>query len=238
MAMSFRAKVLVPVVAVMILLTGILMWLDNRRTVAQLQADTAAQLETAEAVFNSWQQSRTDELLSRYQVVANDPGFRGAAGQTNFKTFRDFLERLIDRKFVNVDIIVVTTAQGQQFPAVTHDPYIDTTAFERSCADSISQALGGQPTVDTVRNGSSLLDVVSIPIHIRDNPASDDIVGAVSFGVQNSIAEEFNRLTHSRLILMANGRIVSSTGLNPDSRPELIARFDQLSTAPAGRPGT
>jgi signal transduction histidine kinase/CheY-like chemotaxis protein len=235
MAMSFRAKVLAPVVAVMILLTGILMWLDNRRTVAQLQADTAAQLETAEAVFNTWQQSRTDELLSRYQVVANDPGFRGAAGQTNFKTFRDFLERLIDRKFVNVDIIVVTTAQGQQFPAVTHDPHIDTGAFERNCADSISQALGGQPTVDTVRNGSFLLDVVSIPIHIRDNPASDDIVGAVSFGVQNSIAEEFNRLTHSRLILIANGRIVSSTGLNPDSRPELVARFDQLSTAPAGR---
>src|SRR5262249_50973173 len=132
MAMSFRAKVLVPVVLVMVLLTAILMWLDSRRAVEQLHADAAQQLETAEAVFNSWQESRTDELLSRYQVVANDPGFRGAAGQTNFKTFRDFLERLIDRKFVNVDVIVVTTAQGQQFPAVTHDPHIDAAAFERS----------------------------------------------------------------------------------------------------------
>ena len=36
---SFQAKVLLPVVAVMILLTGILMWMDSRRTLKQLQAD-------------------------------------------------------------------------------------------------------------------------------------------------------------------------------------------------------
>ena len=38
--MSFRAKVLGPVVAIMVLLTAILMWLDNRRSLQQLQADT------------------------------------------------------------------------------------------------------------------------------------------------------------------------------------------------------
>src|SRR6185503_17702384 len=189
LAVSFRAKVLVPVVGVMVLLTAILMWLDDRRTLHQLQTATAQQLDTAEAVFKNWQQSRTDELLARYQVVASDPGFRGAAGQADLKTFRRFLDELLDRKFVNVDVIAVTTARGSEFPPVTHDPHIDTEEFGKSCAAAAAQALSGRPRADIVRNGDSLLDVISIPIRIRDGSSSDDIVGVASFGVQNTIAK-------------------------------------------------
>jgi two-component system, NtrC family, sensor kinase len=233
--MSFRAKVLAPMVAVMVLLTAILMWLDNRRSLQQLQADTGQQLATAEAVFKNWQQSRAEDLLSRYQIVANDPKFKSVTGKTDSQTFRNFLDGLLDRKFVDVDVIVVGTDAGQLFPPVTHDPHVDATSFARSCGDSIRKALNGQPTVDIVRNADSLYDIVSIPIHIRDETAADNVVGAVCFGVQNSITKEFNQLTHSELILIADGKIVASTELKSEWRPELIAKFTELS---APRPGT
>src|SRR5215831_10668292 len=123
--MSFRAKVLAPMVAVMVLLTAILMWLDNRRSLQQLQADTSQQLATSEAVFKNWQKSRAEDLLSRYQIVANDPKFKSVTGKTDFQTFRNFLDGLLDRRFVDVDVIMVGTDEGQLFPPVTHDPHVD-----------------------------------------------------------------------------------------------------------------
>src|SRR5690349_10465300 len=94
-AVSFQAKVLVPVVTIMVLLTVILMWMDYRRTKQQLQSDAAQQLATAEAVFKNWQQSRADDLLYRYQILANQAAFKNVVSKTDFTTFRDFLDRLI-----------------------------------------------------------------------------------------------------------------------------------------------
>lgn len=218
---SFRAKVLVPVVTVMVGLTAILMWLDNRRTVRQVHLDAARQLATAEAVFKNWQQSRADDLLLRYQNVANEPRFKSVAGQTDPKTFRYFLNGLIDEKLASV--IVVATRNGQLLSA-TRDRHVDAALFEKCCREPIALAQNGQSRVDMVRNGDVLFDLVAIPIRVGDS-----IAGAVCFGVENSIAQEFHQLTRSELILIADGRMVVSTVLMPAWQPELLAKFAQLS---------
>jgi two-component system, NtrC family, sensor kinase len=234
MAVSFRAKVLVPVVGVMALLTAILMWMDSRRTVKQLQADAAAQLETADAVFNRWRHSREDELLTRYQILANAPQFKAVVSRPDPNTFHNFLDKLIDESFVNVNVIAVAMDQSQPFPPVTHDPHVDTAAFARSCEGAISQAVSGQPGVTLVRNGDSFFDVVAIPIRVADGSASAGVVGVVCFGVRNSIAPDFNQLTHSELVLVADGRIVSTSMVKPEWQSELMAKYNGLS---APRPG-
>ena len=45
--LSFRTKVLVPVVGVMVLVVAVSMWLVNRRVTTQLQSDAAKQLAGA-----------------------------------------------------------------------------------------------------------------------------------------------------------------------------------------------
>ena len=101
---------------------------------------------------------------------------------------------------------------------------MDTALFEKSCREPIAQALNGHSRVDVVRNGDALFDLVAIPIRVGDT-----IAGAVCFGVENSIAQEFYQLTRSELILIADGRMVVSTVLMPAWQPELVAKFAQLS---------
>lgn len=236
LAVSFRAKVLVPVVGIMALLTAILMWTGSRRTERQLQADAAGQLQTADAVFNNWRITRGDDLLARYQILADETRFKAVVGDVDLDTFRNFLDSLIDQRFVNVNVVVVATEKGLPFAPVTHDPRVDAGAFARSCRGALEQAMHGQPKVDLVRNGDALFDAVALPIRLRDNPESDAIVGAVCFGVRNSIAQEFNALmTRSELILMADGHIVSSTDLKPEWRPALVAKYAELGGSRVGK---
>ena len=235
LAVSFRAKVLVPVVGIMALLTAILMWTGSRRTVQQLQADAADQLQMANAVFNSWRLTRADDLLARYQILGDEPKFKAVVGDADLETFRNFLDSLIDRRFVNVNVVVVSTEKGQAFPPVTHDPRVDAAAFSRSCQGALAQAMAGQPKVDLVRNNDDLYDVVALPIRIRDNSESEAVVGAVCFGVRNSIAQEFNALTRSELILVANGHIVSSSELKPEWHPALMAKYAELGGGHGGK---
>src|SRR5207342_3338422 len=68
-SVSFRTKVLGPVILVMVLLVGTSMWLVNRRVTRQVQADAAQQLATAEAVFKTTQRLHADDLFLRYRNV-------------------------------------------------------------------------------------------------------------------------------------------------------------------------
>ena len=217
---SFRAKVLVPVVGVMVLLIVLLMWTDSRRTVRQVQAEATRQVATAEAVFNRWQQSRASELLLRYQIAANEPRFKAVAGQADLKTFRYFLDGLIDEKLA--DVIVVATGPSRQVLSATRNPRIDLTSFERRCNDPLERALNGQSGVNLVHDSSSIFDLVAIPIRVND-----EVEGAVCFGIENSIAQEFNQLTRSELVLFADGRVVASSMSRPEWQSELTSRYRQ-----------
>ncbi len=204
--LSFRTKLIVPVVVLMVLLMAISMWLVNRRVTDQLQGDVAQQLGTAEAVLKRTQARRANDLLLRYRNVANEPRFKTVASLSdeNKITFRALLDDLIQESVA--DVIALATDEGKNFTR-TRDPRLNVPEFEKACAAAINQALAGQPYVDTVKNGDRLFDVVAIPICVNKG-----VVGAVAFGAVNSIAEELNsQETHSQLVLLSDGRVVAST---------------------------
>ena len=219
--LNFRTKVIVPVVAVMVLLMVISMGLVNRRVTVQLQNDAAQQLATAEAVLKRTQTARANELFLRFRNVANEPRFKGVAGLSDANTYRRLLDDLIKEDVA--DVIAITTEGGRNLTR-TRDPRLQVERFEKSCAEAIRQALQGQPKVDTIKNGERLFDIVAIPVVVNDG-----IVGAVTFGAENSIASEFNELTHSELILLSDGQVVAST-LRP-------AELEQLPAALLARSG-
>ena len=57
---SFQAKVLIPVIAVMIMLLAITGWIVNRRISKQLESQAANALETSEAVFKNSEKIRAN----------------------------------------------------------------------------------------------------------------------------------------------------------------------------------
>ena len=78
LAVSFSAKVLVPVVAVMVLLMAITVGTVNQRMTQQFEKEAAHSLATADKVFRHSHVSHTEELRLRYRNVSREPRYRAA----------------------------------------------------------------------------------------------------------------------------------------------------------------
>src|SRR5258708_6906189 len=94
--LSFQARVLIPVVSVMVLLVVVPMWILNRRMSMQLEADAAENLTMAAAVFNDLQAIRAKNLLLRCRNAPQEPRFLAVAQKSDSKTLEFLLNELIE----------------------------------------------------------------------------------------------------------------------------------------------
>ncbi len=230
---SFRTKVLVPMIAVMVLIVTISMWLVNQQIKEQIQKNASQQLKSAEATLKITQQNRAKDLLRRYNDARNEPRFKAATrmfepGQAELNpeqqnTFVGILDDLIKEDVA--DVIVLTPGQGAPVP-VTHDPQISLQTFEASSATSIKLAFTGESNVDTIENNNRLFDIAAIPISVGD---TNMIVGVITFGIENLMAQQFASLSQNDdLVLLADGHVVASTLRNDDLTKLMPDQFAQL----------
>ena len=211
--LNFRTKVIVPVVGVMILLMATSMWLINGRVTRQLQAQAAEQLATADAVLGYAQKLRMDSLLTFYRKVEGEPMFRahaalfdpaqGKFSETAQKTVRGFLDKMIEERFTKV--IMVAPADGPPLCAAD-DAWVRIDEFTIACAGLAASAMTNGALAGVVRNGDQLLDVVAVPLRLRD-----EVVATFVFGAENTLREDIRELARGEvLLLMDNQPIVSS----------------------------
>jgi two-component system, NtrC family, sensor kinase len=230
---SFRTKVLVPMILMMVLIVTISMWLANQQIKQQIQKSANQQLKSAEAMLKITRQNREKDLLRRYNDAKSEPRFKAATkmfepGQTELNpeqqsTFMGILDDLIKEDVA--DVIVLTPGQGAPVP-VARDPQINLPAFEASSATSIKPAFAGESNVDTIENNHQLLDIVSIPISVGD---TNTIVGVITFGVENSMAQQFAGLSQDDdLVLLADGHVVASTLRDADLTKWLPGQFAEM----------
>ncbi|HEY5297905.1 MAG TPA: ATP-binding protein [Verrucomicrobiae bacterium] len=230
---SFRTKVLVPVIVVMVLIVTISMWLANQQITEQIQKSANQHLKSAEAMLKITQQNRASELLRRYSDAKSEPRFK--AGMAMFEpgqiqlnseqqnTLMGILDDLIKENVA--DVIVFSPGQGAPV-SVARDPQINLQAFEASCSASIKPALAGESKVDTIENNNGLFDIVTIPISVGDANA---IVGVITFGVENLMAQQFAKLSQDDdLVLLADGQVVASTLRDADLAKLLPVQFAQM----------
>ena len=165
------------------------------------------------------QTSRASKL-GRFLEIFNSSN--GELNSEQQKTLLDFLHYLIQEGLC--DTVVLTPNAGKPL-AVARDPQFNTVAFEASCSNSIKKAFQNQSAVETVQNNDLLFDVVTIPISVED---TNSIVGTITFGVENSMAQEFLNLTHSELVLLSDSRVVASTLRNASLANSLPGQFAQM----------
>jgi two-component system, NtrC family, sensor kinase len=229
----FRTKVLVPMIVVMVLIVTVAMWLANQQIKQQIQKSANQQLKSAEAMLKITQQNREKDLLRRYRDAKNEPRFKAATkmfepGRTELNpeqqnTFMGILDDLVKEDVA--DVIVLTPGQGAPVP-VARDPQINLPAFEASSSKSIKPAFAGESNVDTIENNHRLFDIVTIPISVGD---TNTIVGVITFGVENSMAQQFAGLSQDDdLVLLADGHLVASTLRDDDLTKLLPAQFAQM----------
>jgi len=198
--LSFRTKVLVPVVAIMVLLIAMSNWLVSRRVTAQLRAGASETLSRDEAMFKNLYRVRRTELEMRYRGLVNEASLKSIVRLADKNTTRGYLHGYIRQNLA--DVIMLSTPNAA--PVTVGD--IDREEFETACTEVAEAAMGGEPRVHLVKIGDVLLDVVSVPIIIGDS-----VDGALTFATKNYVAQEFNQITHSDLILTSKGRIWAST---------------------------
>ena len=211
--LNFRTKVIVPVVCVMVLLMATSMWLINQRVTRQLQADAGEQLATADALLRHLQQVRMENALAFYRKTEGEPRFKALAalvepGQEELseaaqRTIRVFLNTVIQEKFC--DVVTLVLLQGTRV-TVTGDAWVKVDEFESACADLVTRTFNGIASAGVVRNGDQLLDVVAVPIRLRD-----DAVAVFVFGLKDAVADDVRKLARGEALLIADGHVMAST---------------------------
>lgn len=229
---SFRAKVLVPVIAVMGLLLALSMWVINRRITQQFETEARRTLATADAVFCNSQKIRARNLLVRFHNLPNEPRYKAVFQSADPPTVQQVLRDLLSEQ--GVDFVFFATEEGRVLAGCNADPLLSSSDTEPACRPVLRRALEGAPATDAVRVGDRLYDVVAVPA-IGGGGAR---LGALVLGAEigAATAQEFRDVTHSQIVLLANGRVIASTLGAADSSARFADWFREV-TARAGSEG-
>src|SRR5271154_1171721 len=95
--LKFQAKVLLPVVTVMVLFLAGTMWMVNSRIQTQLQTENQLALRNTEALFATTFQRRADSLVLQFSAVTKQPDFFATAqlfNDKNRETARDTMQKV------------------------------------------------------------------------------------------------------------------------------------------------
>jgi two-component system, NtrC family, sensor kinase len=233
---SFQAKVLLPVVTVMIMLIVATMWLVNHRISAQLHEQAVRELDTSRKIFCSSQAGAATSILSQYSHIVNEPRFKAVTKQADFSTTVDQLHRVID-DFIHDDgasIATFTFLEDDQHRVATanRDPQLDTAEFQARSAVAVRAASKGNPQVDTICMGTKLFYVIALPV----KPSDGEISGVVTFGVPlpEDEPQTIRQITRSEIVFLTDGKVIASSLASHDIDTQLASHFNQLS-AESGR---
>src|SRR5262245_18727044 len=94
-AVSFRSKVLAPVIGVMVFLLVATVSTVNSRIARQFQTEATRTLSTADAVFRNSQKIRTKNLLLRYRNLPNELRYIAAFQTGDPGTVRAWLAEIL-----------------------------------------------------------------------------------------------------------------------------------------------
>ncbi len=208
--LRFQTKVLIPVVTIMVLLVGFLVWMLNYHFRHQLEPAVKQTLVAADAVLHKALQFRERNLLSRYRNVGNEPKVKSIAGVNDRPTVLDFLNTLRDE--VDANWISLTKDEGETIVSASREPRLNKKELEMASAAASKRAIEEGAAVETVLLNGRLFDVVSVPV-VLTNPTGAYAVGALTFGEEISlaVAQELKALTQSEVVLLAHGQVTVST---------------------------
>ena len=228
--LSFRAKLLAPVIAIMVLLLALTVWVLNQRITQQLETEAKRTLATADAVFRSSQEIRDKNLLLRFRNLPNEPRNIAVFQAHDPNTVHHHLLTLMGEQ--GVDVVLFTpldeAAEHPHEPlAQKRDPFLSLNAFSGASQPAVQHALNNEEKTDTIRVQDKLYEVVSVPVF----GVGRSLIGALTLGqeVGGAATHEFSLITGSQIVLLADGRVIVSSVSTPETVLQFTNLFQQLS---------
>ena len=121
---SFRAKVLVPVIVVMVFLLAITASVVGRRITHQYEIEAARALSVSNEGFREWQRNRARNLLLRFGDLRNEPRYKAAFQTGDGPTVRKQLDDLLNTADENVKIVLFATVNQETIADARRDPLL------------------------------------------------------------------------------------------------------------------
>jgi len=227
LAVSFRAKVLVPVIFVMICLLAVTALVVHWRINKQFENEARDTLAHANDGFNQWHQQRNGNLIVRTKDLREDTRFQASILKGD-KFVREKLPDILNAAGSGVDLVAFTTTKRELFgPINNSDNPIPKTEFESAITPAVQQALQDVNNSDIIRVGDKLYDIVSFPVH----NANGDVSGALTFGAEigRAEADEISHFTRSEIVLLSGSHVVAHTLAPTDANRRFANLFRDLS---------
>ncbi|HYG21325.1 MAG TPA: ATP-binding protein [Verrucomicrobiae bacterium] len=217
---SLRTKVLVPMMVCMAAMMAVTGFLVNRSVTRQFEKEGRERLTIADAKLQYLLKTRSEDLLLRFRTLPNEPRYRAAFQLADGPTLHQPLADLLGEH--GADIVFYTSNVKKVLAVEKRDPLIHTAAFETAARDATDRALEGQETVDTVRAGARLYDVVAIPVYVNH-----ELIGVMTLGLEIGAAEvqKFSQLTRSHIALLAGGRVIAASLAGPEADSAFVNLF-------------
>ncbi len=152
LAVSFRAKVLVPIIFVMICLLVVTALVVNWRINKQFENEARNTLAHADDGFSQWRQQRNGNLIIRTKDLREDTRFQSVL-RTD-KLVREKLSDILNPAGAGVDLVAFTTPKKELFgPASVSDNPIPKAEFESAKGSPRGAAVAGGGTPGLIPPG-------------------------------------------------------------------------------------
>ncbi len=205
--LSFQAKVLIPILLMMVLLTQFTAWLVDRRITDQLIAEAADKLGTAEAVFKNFDQINARNLVLRYRNYVNEPRVKAVVQKSDSKTIKQLFSEFLHED-QSVGVMLFTSSNERPLAFVARDLELDPVEFERQSLPAVRRALEREATVDIIATKERLFNLVCVPVLV-----GNQLNGVVTFAIEigPSLAHELRQLTHTEIAFLIDNHVIAST---------------------------
>ena len=231
--LSVQTKVLIPVLACLVLLPAITVWIVNRSSARQAHDESVSTLATADAVFRQLVENQLQSQLDRFRNALTQRGYRTIS--ENLATVRTAAAEETIREFFSESLegygdatAVLLFSHDETSPPVgaLHGVRFGLEEFARAAAPLSGGALKGEPRTGCLSVGGHALYAVALPV----TTLSGRQVGALTVGVLlgDAAVQELKKLTHTEILILANGQVAAST------RPAADAASLQPAPPPAG----
>lgn len=211
--LSFQAKILIPVVTLLVLLPALTLAIIHRSSMQNLVKDSRQQLRTADAVFQNSLQLRGRQLVARYKNLANDSRFKAVSNLHDPATMGHHLHDRLEELGDDAEILLYVSDQGQAIANAQKDNSVRPIDFEKAAAEPIHQALERKASSMIVAVDSAIFACVAVPVRVDDS-LNGVLVGGSRIGF--STVKELTSLIRGEGVFIANSNVSASTLLNAD----------------------
>lgn len=226
--LSFSARILIPVVVLLVSLPAVMLLVVHRSSMEQLARESRHQLRTADDVFQNSLALRSRQLLARYKHIVEDPVFSAVVKLNDAPTLTLELASRLERLDGDAEVLLFFSEQGDTFASAQRDASRRLLEFEKESTTLALKALEGHPVAAMLPVGSSVFNAVAIPVIVNHHLEGALVVGA---RVSLSTLRELTSLVGGDGVFVANSNIAASTLTKTDVHASLLPHWNSA-TAP------